>query len=397
MKNTRNRQSFVLTLISALAVWLGSLWFAGSVTLLILAVTSGIVCAGLLNRRIATDMKAAMEKEKNEYQVKYREDVESFLKGLGNIEGEVTDLWVRQIETGRSQCEDAVCGLTSRFGAIVSQLNETLKVNTVSNNVEKQGNDSVIDVLHRGESKLRTVLDSLRLAIGNRNALLSTVEGLLNYIDELNEMAKAVANIADQTNMLALNAAIEAARAGDTGRGFAVVADEVRTLSNKSGETGRRITETVKIISEAISETFEQAERYTKEEEQEEAKAEGNINAVLNDFCEFTNYLEQSTNQLRDASQGIQQEISKSLVEFQFQDRVSQILSHVRDSISAFPRYLAQNEQKCRDQGRLVAIDWSELLEDLKSSYATNEEMINHVDTNAVAGVSTSNDELTFF
>ncbi len=86
----------------------------------------------------------------------------------------------------------------------------------------------------------------------------------------IEEITKAIADIAERTNLLALNASIEAARAGEHGKGFAVVADEVGTLAEQAGKASKEISLLVKEIQTGITNTVEdmkQVETLVDEEE----------------------------------------------------------------------------------------------------------------------------------
>ena len=102
--------------------------------------------------------------------------------------------------------------------------------------------------------------------INNENQLMQEMLKAMNEIEsnaqKINEINKAIDDIAFQTNILSLNASVEAARAGTAGKGFAVVADEVRNLAGKSqdaaNETSQLIQGTIlsvrngaKIVAEA--------------------------------------------------------------------------------------------------------------------------------------------------
>jgi methyl-accepting chemotaxis protein len=355
----------------------------------------GALAGSLLAKRHAAVLKRALADNAGDCQSKYQTDVNSFFAGLTKLESEVTSRWVKQIDTGRSHCEEAIVKLTGRFNGIVERLDEAVTASGYSG-ASPDSKQGLAAVFQKSDRQLRSLVESLRAALGNSNDLLGEVGKLQQFIEELKEMASLVAKIAEQTNLLALNAAIEAARAGDAGRGFSVVADEVRKLSNLSGETGHRISKNVTVISNAISGAFATAEKFARQDAAREADAEALISEVLTDFRQVADSLDASANVLRRSSVEIKGEVAESLVQFQFQDRVSQILSHVRDSITSFPRHLRQGEQLFQEHGRLMAIDWSGLLAELENSYATKEEIINHTGRSGDAAADDSS-EITFF
>lgn len=362
----------------------------------LIVLLSAIAASVLLAKRQGSALQDISDRLHKEFSDSYVSDVNSFFDGLSSIEDEVTSLWAQHIETGRSQTEQAIIELTTRFNGIVQRLEQAVSASGADGD-SNSGKHNVVSVLQHSEESLRTVVSSLRDTMENRDVLLAEINQLVQYIERLNGMADSVAQLANQTNLLALNAAIEAARAGEAGRGFAIVADEVRALSNQSGETGMLIGETVEIINRAISTTFKTAEKFNQQDVAREANAEQAIQQVLEDFRNLTGDLEASAEQLRGFSMGVKEEVAQSLVEFQFQDRVSQILSHVRDNISSFPRHLEQSAQRFNEHKKLVAIDWSDLLSELKASYATQEEFINHNGEADATDQAAEASSLTFF
>ena len=88
------------------------------------------------------------------------------------------------------------------------------------------------------------------------DALSNAMSNISANAQEITSIAKAIDNIAFQTNILALNASVEAARAGSAGRGFAIVAEEVKELAGKSAQAAKSavdiVTNTKAVIQEGV-------------------------------------------------------------------------------------------------------------------------------------------------
>jgi methyl-accepting chemotaxis protein len=360
--------------------------------LLLLALTVGL--ALWTSTRMQEQQESALNAERTHLLAGHCAKKPHCIDGIDQLCIDVLPIWAGQIDMARQHTEEATFALTQRFADISQRLSSAT---STSRNSAGEDDNTLLTLLNEAQLELDSIITSLRAALGTKENLLQEVNALSSHTEALQRMAKDVGDIAKQTNLLALNAAIEAARAGEVGRGFAVVADEVRKLSTLSGETGKKIAETVETVNLAIGETLQVSRQYAEQDEALVNSSSAVIGHVISRFGQAANNLSESSEALRHEGQAIGQEVAEVLVSLQFQDRVSQILNLVNNDLYKLRQNIEQGRQDRTGATGSSGIDAARWLDELSHTYTMPEQHAVHNGGNASAAASTGSDEITFF
>ncbi|MEV4510070.1 methyl-accepting chemotaxis protein [Dactylosporangium sp. NPDC049525] len=308
--------------------------------------------------------------------------------GSADYERSVTDftatvapVWSSQIESSRVQMETAVAAVTTEFSQIVDNLDAVLASSSAVLE-DSQGGGS----FDRGRQRLGNVVGTLDDALSSKREALRDLETLLGLNGDLKQMTAEVAQIAAQTNLLALNASIEAARAGEAGAGFGIVALEVRQLAERSFQTSEKMAARVEGIASAIAGALTKAEGDTEREGAAVARANTEVTEVLDDLGAVFSGLRESSDRLEQAAVGIRSGVSEAIVNLQFQDRIGQVLEHLRQNIDRMPAVVAESRP----------LDARRLLAELEATYTMHQEREAH-HTGARTAAAVPESEITFF
>ncbi len=149
--------------------------------------------------------------------------------------------------------------LVTRTSDLIQEIEDAIRTASDGATSAQQRSASAEQMTGEGAQRaaeLREVMNKVRESSVETSHTIAALEQKSGDIDEI---VRAITDIAAQTNLLALNAAIEAARAGEQGRGFAVVAEEVRKLAedaqNSAGGIAALIDEIQEQTAEAVRAT----------------------------------------------------------------------------------------------------------------------------------------------
>jgi len=323
--------------------------------------------------------------------------IRTHLDSQEELTEQMAPIWCGHIDSSLMHMTNSVTSLTNIFASVVEKLTISFQNAEKESTLIEDRKNGISAVFQQSENSLNNITSLHKKTVDSMNKILMQVRSLSNFVIDLKTVAADAALIIKQTSLLSMNASIEASHAGTAGRGFAVIAREFRSLSLVSLKLNNQIINLVETFSKSLEETSRTAkiaEEMVLHEEKAMSDSQRNILTILEDFKITTNNLLNSKTIINRENSEIRFQIAESLVQLQFQDRVSQMMTSVSNSILKLPAIYQENKTGYLNSGILRPVDFDLFANDLKDSYVMAEQ--DSIHDGAVINRKNENN-LTFF
>jgi methyl-accepting chemotaxis protein len=283
---------------------------------------------------------------------------------------EVVPVWSRQMEVTGAATTEGLGNILNVFSNMSDSLH-TLTQNLASFEVKAEPG-AVDQSVRREAPALDALTGASARAFSERDAAVAELTRCADALGELQQLAKQAREIARHTRLVAFNASIEANRSRTATEGGAqAVAVELRSLATRMSETGDNVERVVLGLLGSIRKVRRQSE--VSDTTPEELRLEIDLRAreALGAMLGAMGASLQGSDAVQQASQQLREQLDEVFVQFQFGDRVSQMLNIVANDMSNFARWVQENP-------RATQSDAAEWLAALEASYTMDEQRSIH-------------------
>jgi methyl-accepting chemotaxis protein len=293
---------------------------------------------------------------------------------------QVVPVWSRQLEATRDDASEGLNNILQAFSEIDTALNG-LASNLASFNVTAAPG-AVSEAVRNEAPALQALTAASARAFAERDAAIAELGLCADGLGELQQLAKQARELSRHTRLVAFNASIESNRQGSpaaagSGKGAGhqggsqAVASELRMLSGRIAATAEQIERVVNKVSASVRSARRNGEVGDTSGEELRLEIEISANEALSRLLASVGASVQSGSQVQQAASALTAQLEAIFVQFQFGDRVSQMLSIVANDMGNFAQWVVDHPQATPG-------DAAEWLTALESSYTMEEQRSTH-------------------
>ncbi len=208
-------------------------------------------------------------------------------------------------------------------------------------------------------------------AFAERDAAVAELGRCAESLQRLRNTAKMARAVAKHTRLIAFNATIEANRNGRADAGAAAVAEETKMLAGRMAEVGNQIDSLVTELTHSVSRAHRDAAIADTSPDELRLEVEQHARSALALMFGTATAAARGASALRESGDRLRVQLDEAFVQFQFGDRVAQMLSIVAQNMQDFAQWTAQHPHASQS-------DAAEWLTALEASYTMDEQRSQH-------------------
>ena len=257
---------------------------------------------------------------------------------LGTMQRRVADSLVTEIRRTSLDIGTETGTLTSLFQDLAvraeAQNMRVADMSAAATRAEMDGREVPLnEVVASFEETLSSIVQKILSLSQNAMSMVYAFDEVSKSMAEVERCISQVDKINGQTRMLSVNARIEAARAGDAGRTFTVISDEVRSLSTSTQKLAETMRTHVTAVRKGLHDSHEALRSVATVDLSDSILAKDKLDALVNMFVQRSIRLGAIADDATTDAQEISRQIFSAITTLQFQDRVSQRLEQVVDTL----------------------------------------------------------------
>lgn len=285
---------------------------------------------------------------------------------LAVLEGQIKDI-NQDVETSVAGVCKGFQGMAVRAQSAVSAASES-----ISSGAKDSGGGK--DMIAEMQKVLNSLLENVRSSSDFTQAVSEKLTSIESRLEAIEKTLGDVEELANKAKVVALNGQIEASRIGSAGLAFAVVARETKALSTNAASTSDAIRKLISKLTAEVKVTADEIRQRTDIDANRFVESEQQARELLHDIDVNHKQIVKSLNTTSEISGELRGDIARAVMSMQFQDRVSQRMAHVAETLEILVHEVdAKSFTYCEAEARGRSDQW---LSQISKKYTMDSERI---------------------